>query len=51
MVVTRAVAIADELAEASAPANRREMTLAFELASRMEWMFWDSAWRLEPWPV
>ncbi|MFB2606764.1 thiaminase II, partial [Rhizobium phaseoli] len=30
---------------------RTEMTDAFVRASQYEWMFWDSAWRLETWPV
>lgn len=46
-----AVDIADELAAATTEAMRREMTQAFILCSKMEWMFWDSAWRLEKWPV
>lgn len=49
--VTRAVAIADALAEQTTPAVRAEMTRAFVLCARMEWMFWDAAWRLEKWPV
>lgn len=51
LAVKRAVAIADELAEASTEAAREEMTRAFVLCAKMEWMFWDSAWRLEEWPV
>jgi thiaminase/transcriptional activator TenA len=27
------------------------MTDVFVRASQYEWMFWDSAWRLETWPV
>jgi thiaminase/transcriptional activator TenA len=49
--VKRAVAIADELAAAATPATRERMTEAFVLCSKMEWMFWDSAWRLEQWPL
>ena len=49
--VTQAVAMADELAEAAGPDLRREMTDAFVLCSKMEWMFWDSAWRREAWPL
>jgi thiaminase/transcriptional activator TenA len=30
---------------------RGQMTAAFVMASKMEWMFWDSAWRLEAWPL
>ncbi len=49
--VRRAVEIADELAAAATPGTRAEMTEAFLLCSKMEWMFWDGAWRLEAWPV
>ena len=48
--VERAVAIADELAAETTAAVRAEMTAAFVLCSKMEWMFWGSAWRLEQWP-
>lgn len=49
--VTRAIAIADEMAGGTTAPVREEMTRAFVLGTRMEWMFWDSAWRLEEWPV
>ena len=31
--------------------DRRAMTGHFIVASRYEWMFWDAAWRQEPWPL
>jgi thiaminase/transcriptional activator TenA len=43
--------IADRLAEAATPRCRDEMEQAYQTAFRMEWMFWDSAWRLEQWPL
>ncbi len=46
-----AVALCDELAAATAPAVREQMTEAYVNATRMEWMFWDSAWKKEGWPV
>ncbi len=46
-----AIAIADSFADETAPALRPAMTRAFVLCSKMEWMFWDSAWRMETWPV
>lgn len=49
--VERAVAIADELTAGTTSAMRDRMTESFVLCSKMEWMFWDSAWRLEQWPV
>ena len=30
---------------------REEMRAAYLKATRYEWMFWDSAYRLEAWPV
>ena len=30
---------------------RRAMTDVFVLASKMEWMFWDSAYNLEKWKI
>ena len=45
-----AVAMCDELAEAATPAIRKSMTEAYVNATRMEWQFWDSAWKKEGWP-
>lgn len=47
----RAVALCDELAAATTPEVRERMTEAYVAATRMEWMFWDSAWKKEAWPV
>ena len=33
------------------PAQKANVTRAFFTTSRYEWMFWDTAWRLEGWPV
>ena len=49
--VVRAVAITDELAENVGQSIRDEMSEAFILCSKMEWMFWESAWQMESWPV
>lgn len=49
--VQTAIAIADELAEACTPSQQEAMTKAYVTCSKMEWMFWDSAWRQETWPV
>ncbi len=46
-----AVAICDSLAEAAGADTRRMMTDIFVRCTKMEWMFWDSAWRLEQWPI
>ncbi|WP_026360489.1 thiaminase II [Amycolatopsis nigrescens] len=42
--VDRAAAAADE-------ATRHRMLAAFTRASEYEWLFWDSAYRLETWPT
>jgi Putative transcription activator len=47
--VRKATAICDAAAEKSNLGA--QMTEAFEYASKMEWMFWDSAYRMEQWPV
>lgn len=47
----RAIEICDELAAATTDAVRARMTDAFLTSTRMEWMFWDSAYRMEQWPV
>ncbi|GGF20535.1 thiaminase II [Echinicola rosea] len=49
--VAKALEITDQLAEKASPELREEMFEAFEMASKLEWMFWDSAYRLEKWPV
>lgn len=43
----RAVEICNELAQNASPTLRRRMSGAFREATRLEWLFWDSAWRLE----
>lgn len=43
--------IADELAAGASEESRAKMTEAYLMASKMEWMFWDSAYRMEAWPV
>ncbi len=47
----RAIEICDELAENSSEEIRQKMTEAFVMATRMEWMFWDSAYNLEKWKI
>lgn len=48
--VRKVIAIADSSAAATTPAIREQMFEAFERATFLEWMFWDSAYRLETWP-
>ncbi|GGZ36817.1 aminopyrimidine aminohydrolase [Echinicola pacifica] len=49
--VHKAIEITDHLAASASESTREQMYQAFEMASRLEWMFWDSAYRLEKWPV
>ena len=49
--VHKALTISDELASEASAKTQEAMFQAFEMASRLEWMFWDSAYRLEEWPV
>lgn len=41
----------DRLARDVDLATRLDMHTAFRRAMQLEWMFWDSSWRLETWPV
>jgi thiaminase/transcriptional activator TenA len=49
--VESAIAITDQVAEATTPAMRERMVSAFIMSSRLEWVFWDSAYQSEKWPV
>ena len=49
--VRKVIAISDRIATEATPAVRDQMHQAFRRASQLEWMFWDSAYRLERWPV
>lgn len=47
----RAIAICDELAEAAGVETRRRMTEIFTICTRMEWLFWHSAYEMEQWKI
>lgn len=47
----RVRALVDAAAGATTPAVQQAMATAFRTAARYEWMFWDSAYRQESWPV
>ena len=49
--VREVIATADGMAASSAPTVLDDMMHVFRRASQLEWMFWDSAYRLETWPV
>jgi len=44
-------ATVDELAAKASDETRAAMHSAYTYAARLEWMFWDSAYRLGDWPV
>ena len=41
----------DALADAAGDGTRRRMTDIFVRCTRMEWLFWESAWQLETWKI
>ncbi len=43
--------LVDAAAAQATPAVRSAMKTAFRNAARYEWMFWDSAYRREQWPI
>ena len=45
------IAATDEAADGASPHLRERMYAAFRRATQLEWIFWDSAYRLEAWPV
>jgi thiaminase/transcriptional activator TenA len=49
LLVDKAIAICDAAATMATPEQLKLMTEAFLSASRLEYMFWDSAYRLEKW--
>ncbi|MFL6798377.1 MAG: thiaminase II [Xanthobacteraceae bacterium] len=49
--VRAVVDASDEIAENSSSSLRGRMHKAFSRATQLEWIFWDSAYRLEHWPV
>jgi thiaminase/transcriptional activator TenA len=46
----RAIALTEEAARTASAEELALMRHAFDRSSRLEWMFWDSAYRLEQWP-
>ncbi len=47
----RAIEICDELASNTSDDIRKQMTEAFVMATKMEWMFWESAYNMERWKI
>jgi thiaminase/transcriptional activator TenA len=50
-LVDQALNITDEVAQSASSTVKESMHEAFLYSTRLEWMFWDSAYRQEPWPV
>jgi thiaminase/transcriptional activator TenA len=51
VAVNNALSICDRLAEQASESVRNRMTEAYLTSSRLEYIFWDSAYRRESWPV
>ena len=49
--VERAIEVCDELAEKCTYEQQQAMTDVFVACSKFEWMFWESAYRLEGWRI
>ena len=47
--VEQACEITERLGQGATPATQAQMKEAFITACRLEWMFWDSAYRMEGW--
>ena len=50
-LVDQAIRITDEVAASASQTVFEGMQEAFIYSTRLEWMFWDSAYRQETWPV
>ena len=49
--VNYAIAVTDKASQTASSEEIKLMERAFYRAAQFEWMFWDSAYRLEKWPV
>ncbi len=49
--VNTAITLCDRAAEGASAAEAQAMLRAFKRAAQFEWMFWDSAYKREAWPV
>jgi thiaminase/transcriptional activator TenA len=49
LLTDQAIAITEECAGAASERTRALMEEAFATSTRLEWMFWDSAYRMEAW--
>ena len=51
LLVEKAINICDDVASSCSLTQQEQMTRAFVMASKLEWMFWDSAYKMEQWPI
>ena len=51
IIVQKAIVLCDEAAAMCSLKQLKAMDQAFIISSRFEWMFWNSAWQLEQWPI
>ena len=49
--VEAVIAVVDRIAEEVGEDERARMRRLFAQGCRLEWMFWDAAWREERWPI
>jgi thiaminase/transcriptional activator TenA len=49
--VEAVLAIVDRVGAEASPAERERIAAIFAQGCRLEWMFWDAAWRQETWPI
>jgi thiaminase/transcriptional activator TenA len=49
--VAAVLAIVDRVGAAASAAERERIEAIFARGCRLEWMFWDAAWRQEAWPI
>lgn len=48
-IVEQMICLTEKIAADATPRAKELMTAAFAYSSRLEWLFWDSAYRLEQW--
>ena len=48
-VVKNAIDLTDRVAKDSNDKQLQKMKEAFKTSTRLEWLFWDSAYRMENW--
>lgn len=51
VAVQNCLGICNRAAASASPEVRKAMTEVYVMGTKMEWMFWDSAYRREEWPI